>query len=877
VTNAEADAIIDALIRDGRNDSSFTNVTVAPMFDTVLSLPPQSMRSLLLRVIQRRTQARDELIATYNANQTAHAAANTWYKAERLCTGLLNMLLLRPLPLSAQDLASATRAVADSREPFTAPIASLLKALERHGPCSDSEVELRREIEVLAGKLDPYIRLFLTARRLRTLISVDTPLPIEPGEAWTDAAIRDIDAMPARDARAWNDLLCHCLAASGASPNAKWLRSGAALVEAVGADVLATHLTTWFPLVDAPRTHQRVPSTQYEPDFTHLLLPAHAEILKGLCWLAPTTPSPDLARALARLTLSAYRKLPGTGPRAVKVGNAAVYALGQTPGPDALGQLAMLRVKVKFRSAQKIIEKALTAAAARAGLPRDEIDELAVPSYGLTDIGLRRETIGDYTAELRITGLNTTELTFFKIAADAPAAATPGGPKPANSAKGSSAAKPPKPAKPQKSVPAALKASHADELKDLKSAAKDIAAMLPAQRDRIDSLFLDNKSWPLPVWRERYLDHPLIGTLARRLIWRSGDHSFTHLDGHLDSQLVDAAGKPTPSLPDSATITLWHPINATQSQVLAWRRFFEDRKIRQPFKQAHREVYLLTDAERTTATYSNRFAAHILRQHQFHALCGVRNWKNKLRLMVDAEYPPAIRQLPAHNLRAEFWIEGVGDNFGTDTNEAGAFLYLTTDQVRFYRPDAALPRGHAFGGGYGAEWGRGQVLPGVPLSEIPPLVLSEILRDTDLFVGVASIGNNPQWNDGGPAGTHRNYWWEFSFGDLSETGHGRMDFLARLLPRLAIADRCSLDGKFLRVKGTLRTYKIHLGSGNILMDPDDQYLCIVPGRRAETTGDALFLPFEGDRTLSIILSKAFMLAADDTITDPSILRQIRHR
>ena len=37
----------------------------------------------------------------------------------------------------------------------------------------------------------------------------------------------------------------------------------------------------------------------------------------------------------------------------------------------------------------------------------------------------------------------------------------------------------------------------------------------------------------------------------------------------------------------------------------------------------------------------------------------------------------------------------------------------------------------------------------------------------------------------------------------------------------------------------------------------------------------MFLPFEGDSTLSIILSKAFLLAEDRKISDPSITRQIR--
>ena len=70
------------------------------------------------------------------------------------------------------------------------------------------------------------------------------------------------------------------------------------------------------------------------------------------------------------------------------------------------------------------------------------------------------------------------------------------------------------------------------------------------------------------------------------------------------------------------------------------------------------------------------------------------------------------------------------------------------------------------------------------------------------------------------------------------------------------------------------TYKIHLGSGNILMEPNDQYLCIVPDASARTPQEDIFLPFEGDKTLSIIVSKALLLADDAKITDPTITRQI---
>jgi hypothetical protein len=91
------------------------------------------------------------------------------------------------------------------------------------------------------------------------------------------------------------------------------------------------------------------------------------------------------------------------------------------------------------------------------------------------------------------------------------------------------------------------------------------------------------------------------------------------------------------------------------------------------------------------------------------------------------------------------------------------------------------------------------------------------------------------------------------------------------VPRLKIVRRCSLADKFLVVQGKLHTYKIHLGSGNILMSPNDQYLCVVPKQSAAEVGGKVILPFAGDNLLSVILSKAFLLAEDTKIKDPTIV------
>src|SRR5918998_1450494 len=131
----------------------------------------------------------------------------------------------------------------------------------------------------------------------------------------------------------------------------------------------------WFPLVDRPRT---------EP-----LTTRHAWLNERPLVLQDT--NPEVARALTALAISAYRKIPGTGPRAPRVGNACVWALGEMPGQDGLAQLSILKSKVRFGTAQRMIETAMATAARREGLDPAEIEELLVPTYGLEDEGMLRE------------------------------------------------------------------------------------------------------------------------------------------------------------------------------------------------------------------------------------------------------------------------------------------------------------------------------------------------------------------------------------------------------------------------------------------------------------------------------------------------------
>jgi hypothetical protein len=55
--------------------------------------------------------------------------------------------------------------------------------------------------------------------------------------------------------------------------------------------------------------------------------------------------------------------------------------------------------------------------------------------------------------------------------------------------------------------------------------------------------------------------------------------------------------------------------------------------------------------------------------------------------------------------------------------------------------------------------------------------------------------------------------------------------------------------------------------------PNSVSLCIVP-KQGEVTAEDVLLPFESVRMPSVILSKAFLLADDPKIKDPTIISQI---
>jgi len=266
-------------------------------------------------------------------------------------------------------------------------------------------------------------------------------------------------------------------------------------------------------------------------------------------------------------------------------------------------------------------------------------------------------------------------------------------------------------------------------------------------------------------------------------------------------------------------VTAVHPFGLYERGLLGrWQQEVVRRRIKQPVKQVFRELYLLTPAERAAGGASRRFAGHVVNGKVAAQLLAGRGWSG------HGEYD---------------------DHQATRPAGAGLTAALRCEL-------------HGYFGLGEAVTGDVQFLAGgtpVPLDTVPAVTFSEVMRDLDLVVSVAGTATA----DYGSAAA----------------ADSRGQLLSALIGDLGL-DRVTVEGTSAVVRGSRATYRVHLTSGSIHLEPAG-YLCIVPASFGAAAHQRLFLPFaDEDRLTSVILSKVLLLSDDESITDPSILAQLPH-
>ncbi len=552
--------------------------------------------------------------------------------------------------------------------------------------------------------------------------------------------------------------------------------------------------------------------------------------IQTMIWAAQLAPADSAAPVLGDLALRCYQRVPGVGAVNLKLGNATVLSLARLPGIAGVQQIARVMNQVAFAGVKKTLEKALIKMAETRGITRDALEELAMADHGLVPGPLRLE-VGPGAALIGVEN-GKPNLTW-------------------EDAKGVV----------RKSVPKMLAEADAEGVKLARARLKTIQQDLTVHKARLERTFRRDVSWSVEAWQANYANHGTMAIFARRLLWVAQTDTTTHVVLPVDGGYEDVNGQRVDI--SGSTVHLWHPLDTAPELCGRWRIRLMAKGVVQPFRQVTTEIYTLTPAERDTATYSNRFAGHVVRQHQLMALGTANGWQSTHRVGFDtSDDEPTHTKLADFGLQAEYWTEPAG--LDGPTTDGGSYVYLVTDRLQFHDLDDK------------ARFGRGAP---VALADVPPRVLSEILRDCDLFTSVASISLDPEWEDKGKDAEHPDKWrqdadryWHWSHqADLTASAQTRRAMLEVLLPRLKNASQLSLDDKYLNVQGKRRSYQIHLGSAAVRMADSNRHICIVPSKIGKRQ---IALPFDGDATLSTILSKAILLSDDDKITDDTILRQI---
>lgn len=731
----------------------------------------------------------------------------TYLPPSKVWNPVAQALLRKTLPWSEREVLALLRELAEARAFWnTAPL-PILGVVEGLLQGAKAQGSLRTHLRRVQSAAEeeryhaPSQTVAVTLNRLDAMLSAD---PVDPAAAicpdsWSEAVLRDLAALPEATRAGWARLFRH--AGQGVEkprPTKLWLATAGELVEQLGRDQVRDAILTWL----RPLTGDGYYRGENE------------RLLKGLVWLLSDFEAQEVAAPIGRLAEDCLGK-GSSGQRSPLVGNACLWTLGNIkPMERGAAELARLATAVKYPSGRQQIAKYMESLAKEAETTVEDLAEETLPDHGLEADGRRTVALDGGTATLSLVAEGV-ELSW------AGADGTP-----------------------RKAVPAPVKEKEKAALAAVRQAAKDLEAARLAECRRLEASWLEERSWPLETWRRRFLEHPLRRPLAQSLIWRLESDDRTHHVLPRPEGLVDQQGASV-AMPAEATVSLWHPLQGAVAEVLAWRHLVLERGLVQPLKQAHREVYVLTDAERETRLYSNRFAAHILRQHVFAKLCRQRGWDYHASGVGWGDQSGASRRLPGRNLTITFDVKPIDS--GPHNTVAAPFV--TTDGVDFYRGEP------------------------VPLTQIEPLLFSELMRDIDLFVSVCSVAHDDHWQDGGPNGRFGAYWRGQQERALDAGGTIRRELLAELLPKLSIADRLTLGKRHLEVRGRRNSYAIHLNSANVQMLPDKRYLCIVG--RSGGVNDQVRLPFAGDLVLSLILSKAFLLAADDRIKDASILSQMQ--
>ena len=353
-----------------------------------------------------------------------------------------------------------------------------------------------------------------------------------------------------------------------------------------------------------------------------------------------------------------------------------------------------------------------------------------------------------------------------------------------------------------KSVPAGLKKN--DYIVDISDAKKSFTEQYRRTRIMMEEAMESETEFFVSEILDMSSDR-VIGPMINRLLFKQGD--FFGFPEDIKTEGLKA----------SSSVVVAHPYHMYESG--RWHEFQKlcfDRQIRQPFKQIFRELYVKTEEEMNSVE-SMRYAGNQINPKMTVGVLRSRRW------IADAE-EGLQKVYYKENIIAT--IYALADWFAPSDIEAP-----TLEWVAFYDRKTFMRK---------------------PVSEIPDIIFSEVMRDVDLAVSVAHAG-----------------------GIDPEMSHSTIEMrraIAEFLVPMFKLKNVTFTDSHAKIKGERGSYTVHLGSG-VIHQEGGPMINVLPVHSQHR--GRIFLPFvDDDPKTSEIMSKIIFFAEDKKIKDPFILQQI---
>jgi hypothetical protein len=214
---------------------------------------------------------------------------------------------------------------------------------------------------------------------------------------------------------------------------------------------------------------------------------------------------------------------------------------------------------------------------------------------------------------------------------------------------------------------------------------------------RLERAMCSRRTWPAATFRSRLVGHPLLGRLARRLLWEScdakgrGEARFRVTE---DRSLADVGDRAV-GLADGALVRLPHPVEVEVEERAAWSALFGEYRILQPFEQLGRPVFTMTEEERTAKGLDRLEGARTSRERLL--ALSRHGWRPAMSFWEAGDFEPISRTVRG----TPYWVE-------LEVREDGTLGSVTLKE--------------------GSDW---TVLKYHPFGKLDAIQFSELVRDLE--------------------------------------------------------------------------------------------------------------------------------------------------